>query len=52
MKSYHPKANGQVEKTNRILCKIITKTPLLIGMLDIYNALWANKVTTKSMLSN
>jgi hypothetical protein len=25
------------------------KAPLLIGMLDIYNSLWAYKVTTKSM---
>lgn len=23
---YHPRANGQTEKTNGILCKIITKT--------------------------
>jgi hypothetical protein len=51
---YHPRANGQTEKTNGILCKIITKT-VQGSMSDwdskLLNALWAYrtayKVTTK-----
>ena len=51
---YHPRANGQTEKTNGILCKIITKT-VQGSNIDwdsrIYDALWAYrtafKVTTK-----
>ena len=52
--SYHPRANGQIEKTNGILCKIITKT-VQNSMTDwdskLIAALWAYrstyKVTTK-----
>ena len=51
---YHPRANGQTEKTNGILCKIITKT-VQNAMTDwdskLIDALWAYrtayKVTTK-----
>ena len=51
---YHPRANGQTEKINGILCKIITKT-VQGSMSDwdskLLNALWAYrtayKVTTK-----
>ena len=51
---YHPRANGQTEKTNGILCKIITKT-VQNSMTDwddkLLDALWAYrtayKVTTK-----
>ena len=51
---YHPRANGQTEKTNGILCKIITKT-VQGSMTDwdtkLIDALWAYrtayKVTTK-----
>jgi hypothetical protein len=51
---YHPRANGQTEKTNGILCKIITKT-VQGSMVDwdvkLLDALWAYrtayKVTTK-----
>ena len=35
--SYHPRANGQIEKTNGMLCKIITKiikALIVIGMED------------------
>ena len=52
--SYHPRANGQTEKTNGILCKIITKT-VQGSTTDwdqrVFDALWAYrtayKVTTK-----
>jgi transposase InsO family protein len=52
---YHPRANGQTEKTNGILCKIITKT-VQGSNTDwdqrVFDALWAYrtayKVTTKS----
>jgi transposase InsO family protein len=52
---YHPRANGQTEKTIGILCKIITKT-VQGSNIDwdarIHDALWAYrcayKVTTKS----
>jgi transposase InsO family protein len=51
---YHPRANGQTEKTNGILCKIITKT-VQASNIDwdarVYDALWAYrcafKVSTK-----
>ena len=51
---YHPRANGQIAKTNGFLCKIITKT-VQGSMSDwdskLLNALWAYctayKVTTK-----
>lgn len=52
---YHPRANGQTEKTNGILCKIITK--IVQGANTdwdecLFDALWAyqtaHKVTTKS----
>jgi transposase InsO family protein len=51
---YHPRANGQTEKTNGILCKIITKT-VQGSNTDwdqrVFDALWAYrtayKVTTK-----
>jgi transposase InsO family protein len=52
---YHPRANGQTEKTNGILCKIITKTVQRSNTdwdQRIFYALWAYrtayKVTTKS----
>ena len=56
---YHPRANGQTEKTNGILCKIITKI-VQGSMTDwdskLIDALWAYrtayKVTTKFTLSN
>jgi len=51
---YHPQANGQTEKINDILCKIITKT-IQGSNMDwderLLDALWAyrtaHKVTTK-----
>lgn len=51
---YHPRTNGQTEKTNGILCKIITKT-VQGANIDwderLFDALWAYrtayKVTTK-----
>ena len=53
--SYHPRANGQIEKTNGILCEIITKTFVKCSNNDwderFLKALWAYctayKVTTK-----
>ena len=52
---YHPRANGQTEKTNGILCKIITKEvqgSTTDWDTKLLNALWAYrcayKVTTKS----
>ena len=47
---YHPRANGQTEKTNGILCKIITKT--LHGNAsnwdyELFNALWAYRCSVK-----
>ena len=54
---YHSRANGQTEKTNGILCKIITK--MVQGSntdwdARLYDALWAYrcafKVTTKFTL--
>ena len=51
---YHPRANGQMEKTNGILCKIITKTVQGSNTdwdARLHDALWAYrcafKVTTK-----
>ena len=51
---YHPRANGQTEKTNGILCKIITKTVQGSNTdwdARLHDALWAYrcafKVTTK-----
>jgi hypothetical protein len=51
---YHPRANGQTEKTNGILCKIITKTVQGANIdwdARVLDALWAYrtayKVTTK-----
>jgi transposase InsO family protein len=51
---YHPRANGQTEKTNGILCKIITKTVQGSNTnwdQRVFDALWAYriayKVTTK-----
>jgi transposase InsO family protein len=53
---YHPCANGQTEKTNDILCKILTKTITCAGIdwdTKLFAALWvyrtAYKVTTHSM---
>ena len=47
---YHPRANGQTEKTNGILCKIITKT-MQGSMSDwdskLLNVLWAYRTTYK-----
>ena len=48
---YHPRANGQTEKSNGILCKIITKT--LAGNAsnwdyELNNALWAYRCTIKT----
>ena len=48
---YHPRANGQTEKTNGILCKIITKS--LAGNAsnwdyELNNALWAYRCTIKT----
>jgi transposase InsO family protein len=52
---YHPRPNGQTEKTNGILCKILTKTIMGIGTdwdTKLFAALWAYrtayKVTTQS----
>jgi hypothetical protein len=52
---YHPRANGQTEKTNGILCKILTKTIFGAGIdwdTKLFAALWAYcttyKVTTNS----
>ena len=52
---YHPRANGQTEKTNGILCKILTKTIMGTGTdwdIKLFAALWAYrtayKVTTQS----
>ena len=51
---YHPRANGQTEKTNEILCKIITKivqNSMTVWDSKLIDALWtyrtAYKVTTK-----
>jgi transposase InsO family protein len=51
---YHPRANGQTEKTNGILCRIITKTVQGSNTdwdARVYDALWAYrcayKVSTK-----
>ena len=41
---YHSRANGQMEKTNGILCKILTKTISGIGIdwdTKLFAALWA-----------
>ena len=47
---YHPRANGQTEKTNEILCKIVTKT-VQNSMTDwdskLLDALWAYRTTYK-----
>ena len=52
---YHPQANGQTEKTNGLLCKILTKTVSRLGTdwdTKLFSALWAYrtayKVTTNS----
>ena len=52
---YHPRANGQTEKTNGILCKILTKTISGAGTdwdTKLFAALWAYltayKVTTNA----
>ena len=52
---YHPRANGQTEKTNGLLCRILTKTIIGTGTdwdHKLYSALWAYrtayKVTTNS----
>lgn len=52
---YHPRANGQTEKTNGILCKVLTKTISGAGTdweTKLFAALWAYrtayKVTTHS----
>ena len=54
--SYHPPANGQTEKTNGILCKILTKTISGAGSdwdTKLFATLWAYriayKVTTNAM---
>ena len=52
---YHPRANGQTEKTNGILCKILTKTISGTGIdwdIKLFAALWgyrsAYKITTNA----
>jgi hypothetical protein len=47
---YHPRANGQTEKTNGILCKILTKT--IAGLATdwddkLWSALWAYRTAYK-----
>ena len=47
---YHPRANGQIEKTNGILCKIITKTVQGSNTdwdARLYDALWAYRCAFK-----
>ena len=47
---YHPRANGQTEKTNGILCKIITKTISGAGTdwdSKLFAALWAYRTAYK-----
>ena len=47
---YHPRANGQTEKTNGILCGILTKT--IVGSLTdwddkLWATLWAYRIAYK-----
>ena len=45
---YYPRANGQMEKTNEILCKIISKTVQGSTMdwdVKLLHALWAYRTT-------
>ena len=47
---YHPRANGQTEKTNGILCRILTKTISGAGNdwdTKLFAALWAYRTTYK-----
>ena len=47
---YHPRANGQTEKTNGILCKILTKTISGAGNdwdTKLFAALWAYRTAYK-----
>lgn len=47
---YHPRANGQTEKTNGLLCKIILKTISGTGTdweEKLWNALWAYRTAYK-----
>ena len=47
---YHPRANGQTEKTNGILCKILTKTISGAGTdwnTKLFAALWAYRTAYK-----
>ena len=47
---YHPRANGQTEKTKGILCKIITKTmqgSMTVWDTKLIDALWAHRTTYK-----
>ena len=48
---YHPCANGQTEKTNGILCKILTKSISGVGTdwdTKLFAALWAYRTAYKS----
>lgn len=47
---YHPRANGQTEKTNGLLCKILTKIILEAGTdwdTKLFAALWAYRTAYK-----
>ena len=47
---YHPRANGQTEKTNGILCKILTKTVSGAGInwdTKLFAAVWTYRTTYK-----
>ena len=47
---YHPRANSQTEKTNGILCKILTKTVSRVGTnwdTKLFAALWAYRTAYK-----
>jgi hypothetical protein len=53
--SYYPQGNGLVESTNKNLIKIIKRTVLenyKNWHNALYNAIWADRVTPKSSVSN